>query len=149
MIKLNQSGFALVESMLATVILAVVVSAFLGAMISAQQAVTKTGSNLQAIFLADEGLEAVRGMRDLAPEALVAGTYGLQLVDSHWTLSESPDTQENFERTLVIEDLGSNRWRILVTVNWLDRGGQARSVALESRLSEWAAVIIPPPPPEI
>lgn len=150
MIKLlstNQAGFALIEVMLATVILGLVASAYVAAMVSAQQSLARSGDRMRAVFLVEEGLEAARSIRDLAPDQFVAGIFGLDASGSAWTLVETPDQTEMYTRSVSIVQAGPDRFETTVSVVWQTGSSPARLFSAVTLLSRWAEPIVPPPMP--
>lgn len=139
-------GFMLVEAMLATITFAVVGMACLGALVYAQQSHVRSGERARAAFFAQEGLEAVRSLRDANADTVVDGVYGLQLVGSTWVLTGSSDEQGIFTRTVTITTSGADRQTVTIEVEW-QRGGHAlQTYTLTSLLSHWTVPIEPPPP---
>ena len=65
------------EVMLASAIFVLLVTALVGAYLYGQEATVLAGNRAQAVMLAEEGLEAVRNMRDFTFTALADGAYGL------------------------------------------------------------------------
>lgn len=147
---LNQSlqprGFMLVEAMLATITFAIVGMALLGALMYAQQSHMRSGERTRAVFLAQEGMEVVRIIRNSDADLLVDGIYGLQLSGSSWTLVGSPEEIGIFTRTVTVTTSGADRQTVTVNVEWQQGGHSQQSYTLTSLLSHWAVPIELPPP---
>ena len=64
MLKMKNKAFTLIETLIAITLTTVVITAVTGLILSTLMANTRNMRTLQATFLAQEGLEAVRFMRD-------------------------------------------------------------------------------------
>lgn len=107
----------------------------------------------EAYLYAQEGLEAVRNMRDRSFFNLSDGDHGLALTSDGWSFIAAPESIDDFyERTITIEsvyrdtngniaDTGTfdpETKKILSSVTWEWRGVAERSVALETYLADWS-----------
>jgi type II secretory pathway pseudopilin PulG len=107
----NQKGVGLVEVIVGSAILSIVLFAFTSSLSLYSRASADATSRAQALYLAEEALEVVRGLRDAGwttniASVSVATDRGLAFdtVGSTWTIVSSPDTTEEFTRTLVLKD---------------------------------------------
>src|SRR5688500_8461076 len=90
--KLSENGFSPVEILLAATVFGFLVTALIGAVIYGRESTAGSGDRARAIFLADEGLQAVRNMRDSSYALLATdGTYYLSQTGSQWGLSAAWD----------------------------------------------------------
>jgi hypothetical protein len=118
-------------------------TSFLGALIYSQKTFAFSGMRNRAVFLAEEGLEATRNIRDAAFTNLVNGSYGLAIVLNQWTLGSAPDNTENtFYRTITISTIDSNTKNIVSSVLFTDNFGKSQTVSLSSYLTNWQAPMI-------
>lgn len=100
-------GFSLVEVLVAATILLVVVLSitrvFSGYVVSSRGSI----DSLKAAYLAEEGIEAVKIMRDTgwaSSTAYLAGTYRIAWNGSTWATTTSTMLIDNlFDRTILIE----------------------------------------------
>ncbi len=134
-------GFSLVEVILANSILILLVTALVGAWLYGQESTVLAGNRVQAAFFAEEGLEAVRNIRDSNFTEVSNGTYGLAISGNEWLLSGSSDTNGIFTREIEISSLDSDRKEIVSTVTWQQNAQRVGSVSVISRLSNWMQVI--------
>lgn len=138
------AGFGLVEAVVGVAVL----GAFLAGIIAVAQfslrLVASAGAELQAVSLLEEGVDAVRGLRDaswtsgIAPLALNAD-YWLRFSSVAWTLTSSPQPfiDGRFDRRIqvaqvlrdanddIVSSGGSidpNTKKITVSVSWFERG---------------------------
>ena len=133
-------GFSLVEALLAISLLSLLVTAFVGAILYGQGATATTGARGRATLLAEEGLEAVRNIRDASFASLVDGTYGLATASGVWTFSGASDTTGGFTRQITVASVNVNAKRITSTVTWSQSLQRTGSVVLDSYLENWMTV---------
>lgn len=141
---LKQNGFSTIEALLSSSILVLIVTAFMGAYIYGSESTTLAGQRDRAAFLAEEGLEASRNIRDENFSNLTNGTYGLTTTGNHWNLSGSSDTTDIFTRSITISTVDVNRKQIVSTVTWQQNPQRTGSVSLTSYLTNWKAGVSPP-----
>jgi hypothetical protein len=94
-----------------------------------------------ANFLTEEGMEAVRSIRDNSWSNLTSGSHGLILSGNHWVFQ---GTEENLGaklrkgiRKLIIEDVDSNRKKITSIVSWQFIENRPEELKLVSYLTNW------------
>jgi len=131
----------LIEVILAVALLAIFASS-LSVYLNNQLAyMTRGQSALEAIYLAQEGLEASRSIRDTGWENLATGTHGL-LYDGTWSFSDTQELIGIFTRTILVEDINENERSVISWVTW--PGTTAlRSIMLATNLSNWREIIEP------
>lgn len=140
-----QKGFSLIEVILATALFALFVAALVGMYLYGQESTMLAGNRVRASLLAEEGLEAVRNIRDEGSEgsfdALTAGTYGLATSSNQWVLSGSSDTTDIFTRSITITDVGADRKDITSTITWQQNPQRSGTLSLVTRLTDWLGTI--------
>jgi prepilin-type N-terminal cleavage/methylation domain-containing protein len=72
----SQDGFSLIEVLLAAVIFAFLVAGLIGAIIYGRSATASAGDRVRALQIADEGIQAVKNIRDASYANLVDSTGG-------------------------------------------------------------------------
>lgn len=142
---------SLVEMLVGSAILVTVFIAFTSALTLFSQSSEDATERAQALFQAQEAIEAVRGLRDeswsthIATQAIDT-QYGLEFDGSSWGIVSSPQTIDGFERSIEfssvyrdsnddIADSGTeddNARFVTVEVTW-DEG--ARSLDIETVLT--------------
>ncbi len=135
----SSSGFSLVEVILAAALFALLVTGSVGAYLYGQEATAQAGNRARAQFLAEEGLEAARNIRDENFANLTDGTYGLALDAHQLVLSGSSDLTDIFTRELTIRTVNDNEKLVAVTISWQQNPQRAGQVRLESHLTNWLA----------
>ena len=136
----NQCGFSVVEVLLAVTVFGMLSMAVIGAVVYGRSSTVGGGDRTRADYLAEEGLEAVRNIRNAAYSNLADGTYGLAQSGGSWTLSGSSDTNDIFTRSVTIAANGSDRKMITSNVQWDGAGGNG-SVSVVTQLTNWMAAV--------
>src|ERR1041384_6828468 len=96
--NVTQGGFSPVEVLLAATIFGMLVTAIVGAVIYGRNSTDGAGNRSRASLLAEEGLEAVRNIRDASYANLTDGTYGIAQSANQWALSGASDTSGIYTR---------------------------------------------------
>ncbi len=135
--KKSGAGFSMVEVILASSIFALIVVSFVGVFLYGQEATALAGKRSSAVFLAEEGLEAVKNIRDSGFAGLADGTYGLAVSGGQWNLSGSQDVNGIFTRQIAISTIDAKRKQIASTITWQQNRQRAGRVSMTSRLTNW------------
>ncbi len=135
------NGFSIIEVLLAVSLFGLMVAALTGIYFYGQEASALSGKRNRAVALAEEGMEAVRNLRDANYSSLTDGTYGLGKSGSAWTLVPSPDTTGIYSRSININSVDANHKEISSTVTWQQNVARAGSVTLTSKLDYWMRVV--------
>jgi len=133
-----KKGFSIVEVLLACTLLGMVVVAFAGAIIYGQESTAVSGGRSRAAFLAQEGIEAVKNIRDESFDNLVDGSYGLFVSNHQWVLSGNSDATDGFVRQINISTTDDNRKLITSTVTWQETAQRAGSIVITTELTNWS-----------
>jgi len=134
---MNSRGFSLVEVLLSVALFALVVTALAGGLIYGQQSTALAGARARAAALVDEGLEAVRNIRDANFSNLTDGTYGLTTTGNQWNLSGASDTTDIFTRQIVISTVDTKRKNVTATVSWQQNPQRTGQVQVVTYLTNW------------
>jgi len=154
----SEKGFTMVELIVSIFILAV---AILGSYYAFYQMVTTTAlvsSRLTAAYLAQEGMEVVRNIRDTnwlkgnawddqilcsfgceadyASVALVASTNRFLNIDSADFYSYSSGTPTKFKRRITVTSPGTDILDVAVQIQW-DERGSSYTFSAEEYLYNW------------
>jgi len=138
---INQAGFSLVEVILSTAVFVLLVTALVGAYLYGQEATMLAGNRARANMIAEEGLEAVRNIRDPAYANLTDGTYGLTTTGNQWNLSGSNDVSDIFTRQIIISSVDAKRKSVTANVTWQQNPQRTGSVSLVTYLTNWIRAI--------
>jgi len=132
-----QQGFSLVEVILSSAVFVLLVTALVGAYLYGQESTALAGNRARANMLAEEGLEAVRNIRDADFANLTDGTYGLATGSNQWDLSGLSDVTGIFTRQITISSIDSSRKQISCTVSWQQNSQRAGAVTAVSQMTNW------------
>ncbi len=132
-------GITLVESLLASALFAIIVTGLVTAFLYGQEATLVAGQRERATLLAQEGLEAVKNLRDESFANLTDGTYGLGISSNKFALQGSLDMKDIFTRQIQIGSNGADRKNVTSTVSWMATGQRTGSISLTTLLTNWAA----------
>lgn len=144
----SEKGISLISVLLATALLAVFVSAFVGSWFFGQESIRLAGQRERATFLAEEALEAVRNIRDDDFANLTNGIHGLNATTGEWQFSGTADTTDIFRREVVITEVDASRKDLITNITWQQNPQRSGLVTLTSRLTNWQRPtrVLPPPP---
>lgn len=160
MLLRNRRGSLLIDALLAVSIFGAIVAAFSSGIMQGQLGTVTGSDRIRAAYLADEGLQAVRWIRN-QENALGENTgydqiygyslgtnHGVKLVNGTWTIQTgSPTTVDTlYTRSIKFTAGSSENERIVQsTVSWTGAKG-ARSITLTSLLTNFQEDPPPPPP---
>lgn len=128
-------GFSLVEVLIASSIFLTVALALNAGLVVSLHSRESAYQSRQALFHAEEALEAVRNIRDASYSNLSNGTYGLVQSANIWNFSGLSDAQGVFTRATTITSPTSFAKKATSTVSWTTRGN-IKSVTVESYLTD-------------
>lgn len=135
-ISTHKKGSMMVEVLVAVAIITIAVLSATGVAQKSVSIARQSTHHLQAAVLLEEGAEAVRVMRDNAwtnISSLTAGTtYYPTFSGGTWTLSTTPNTVDNFTRTVVVSNVNrdSVSGDIVTSGGVLDTGTRLVTVTL-------------------
>lgn len=133
-------GFSLVEILLSVSLFSFVITALVGAFIYGQESTAISGTRSRAIFLAEEGLEASRNIRDKSFANLADGGHGLAISENNnRTFSGTSDATDIFTRQIAISAIDANRKQVISTVTWRQTPQRSGSISLTTYLTNWRA----------
>lgn len=135
----SSQGFSLLEVLLSIALFSLITVAFIGAILSSQQSTLTTGKRARAVFFAEEGLEAVRNIRDASFSNLTDGTFGVTTSSNTWVLSGESTQVDGFTRSVSIATIDSKSKYVTSTVLWQQDARRMGSISFVTLLSNWAA----------
>ena len=140
------SGFTLVEVLLASSLLIIVISGIVGAIFYGSESSIISSRRTQATQIAEQGLEAVRNIKDSdfqAFNSLADGTYGIHQNAGQWQLLlNNPDIQNNYTRTVTLSTVNANTKQVNINVDWQQNLQRTGMFNLVGRLTDWRDVSI-------
>lgn len=139
----SRQGFSLIEAILAVSVFALIVTGLIGALIYGQEGAALAGARARAIFLAEEGLEAARNIRDADFSNLSDGYHGLVVLSNEWIFSGIQDTTDIFNRQISISTVNTDTKQVISRVIWQQNPQRSGSVELLTYLTNWQKVAGP------
>jgi Tfp pilus assembly protein PilV len=133
----KKSGFSLVEVVLASSILFLMVSGLVGILIYSRESTAIAGSRTRAVYLAEEGLEAARDLRNADFNNLTDGIYGLDKSGGQWALAGAPDISGIYTRKITIAAISSTTKSVESQVSWLENQQRSGAVDLTAYFTNW------------
>ena len=134
MLPRTTRGFSLIELLVSAALILLMATLFIQATLAGEQGTVQAGVRVRAQFVAEEGLEATRSIRDGNFASLVNGTYGLSFGSGRWAFSGSSDTEDIFTRTVTITTIDATTKQASSTVSW-PQGNGTSTVSLTTYLS--------------
>jgi len=141
-LNINQSGFSVVEIIVASALFALIVTAFTGSLLYFNKSAIASGTQARAVFLAKEGLEVTRNIRDEDFSNLINGTYGLTVSGGQWIFSGTEDIVDIFTRQVEISTVDVNTKQINSTVSWGENSINSGNVSLITYLTYWRKIVV-------
>jgi prepilin-type N-terminal cleavage/methylation domain-containing protein len=136
-IKNYNSGFSLVELLVAISVFLIFITTTINIIVSVNRQLQNASNKERAAALSEEALEAVRNIRDENFNNLIDGTYGLSSLNSQWEFSGTSDTNDIFNRQIVISTINAYQKKVVSTVTWQDQISQNNSVTQSTYLTDW------------
>lgn len=109
----SKAGLTLVEVVIASAIILTAVLALLAVHNLYLRVAFSNASAVKGAYLLEEGLEAVRYLRDRSWDEYIATlstntSYGIVFVEEEWQATTTDTYIDNFERTIILEDVMRN-----------------------------------------
>lgn len=135
----SKRGQSLIEALAAIAVTMLVVTSLVGLGVGAIRSATVSRNRFLAVSYAQEGMEAIRSVRDRGYGELPSpgGPYKLAWSGSQWGWAAGTESLDPiFTRDFRVTSVGSGKLQITVEVKWTDRGG-VHTVSLDSYLTDW------------
>jgi prepilin-type N-terminal cleavage/methylation domain-containing protein len=136
-----EKGQSLIELLVALAVFTIIIfgSAFfiLDSLIAGRLSSELTVAN----FLAEEGLEVARSIRDNSWSDLIVGSHGLAISGGHWIFqgNEEDITSQlrSGRRTVLVESIDNDRKKVTSQIAWQFAEGRLEEIKLVSYLTNW------------
>lgn len=123
----RSSGQTIIEAVIAVAIISTIIVAVVSAVTLSLSTSTIAKNKSRANQFVQEGMEAVRSIKEISWTDLTAQngqTKGVKSVDGVWQFTEVTQdsiisTAPGFTRSIVIEDKGGEQVQVTVTVSWI------------------------------
>ncbi len=137
---LTNSGFSIIEILVSASIFSLISVSMIGAYIFLNDVGVYSGEKTRALFLAEEGIEAVRNIKDEHFSNLDDGTWGLYEHGGQWNLQDTSDMFGIYTRTIQISSIDDDTKKVESLVTWENKRSNLSSVYLETSFSDWSRI---------
>ena len=142
-----KKGQSLIELLIAMSVFVLAVSVITFLILDAYLADRAGRERMKATFLAREGIEATRSIRDNNWDSLTNGSYGLAISENNWIFQGSGEDISNQLREglrkIIVEEIDSDRKKITSQVTWRFTETRTQNVSLITYLTYWAKPLPP------
>jgi len=136
----NKKGFSLVEAIVAVAIFSIITTSIVATYINVSGYILSSGVETQAVFLAEEGLEATRNIRDNDFLSLDNGSHGISSSGDEWNFSGSSDTAGIYTRQISIVDASApDTKEVSSQIDWTYKG-ETKTLTLSREFSDWRKI---------
>lgn len=101
----------------------------------------QASQNSQAIFLTEEGLEAVRSIRDNNWNDLTSGSHGISISQNQWIFQgEEENISDKLPegvRKVIVESIGVDRKKVTSQVTWKIPPAKSTKIELVTYFTNW------------
>lgn len=133
----NRKGFSLVEIILATSVFGLSVMGLTGGLIYGQQSSLLASHRAQAVFLANEGIEASQNISAESFSNLSNGSFGLVVGNNIYTLSGNSDVWDIYKRQVIVSDIDANTKQVISSVSWAQSTFDEGQVSFTTYITNW------------
>ncbi|MDD4830914.1 MAG: prepilin-type N-terminal cleavage/methylation domain-containing protein [Candidatus Pacebacteria bacterium] len=141
----KEKGYSLIELMIAMGVLALSVSAITFLTLDSYISLRSGQEETRAVFLAQEGLEAARAIRDDNWDSISNGSHGLAFVSGKWQFfgeeENISDKLSGGTRKIEVEQIDEERKKITSSIFWDFSSSRPREVSLSTYFSNWRQTI--------
>jgi len=136
----KRRGQSMVEMIMAIGIMTVGITFSVSILMIVEKGSIESTSEMQAIFYAEEGVQAVISISDRSGTAVAVGTYGLsvQASPAEWILSGSSDTQNGMTRVVTVSTYDADTKKVDVLVTWKPAPNRTSTVDEQVLVTDWA-----------
>lgn len=134
--KKNIRGVTVIETVVSIAVFSLLAVAGYSIYTTSDRLIILADQKSTALFLAEEGIEAARSIRDGNFANLTTGTKGLLLSGNAWTFFGVQDTTNGYVRSLIISTVDTDTKSVASTVSWNYKNATS-SVTLTSSLTNW------------
>ena len=130
-------AFSLIEVILAIALFSLYSTSIIVFITHGEESILRVGQKAKASFLAEEGIEATRAIRNENFENLIDGSYGIDSVSGKWQLVSSPTQIDGFSREITISTVDNNTKKITSKISWSKRDGSSTFLEFLTQLTNW------------
>ena len=130
----------MVEIIMAIAIMTVGITFSVSILMIVEKGSIESTSEMQAVFYAEEGIQAVISISDRSGTAVAVGTYGLavQASPAEWILSGTSDTLNGMTRVVTVSTYDTDTKKVDVLVTWKPAPNRTATVDEQVLVTDWA-----------
>lgn len=134
----RREGQTLIEAIVTISIAVLIITGLVVLAVTAVRTATLSRNRSRAVQYAQEGIEAVRSVRDRSFSELPTsgGPYRLVWVGSEWQVVAGTESLGTYSRSFQVSQPVSGKLKINLGVSWTDSGGD-HTVDLLTYLTDW------------
>lgn len=136
---INKKASLSLELILSISLLGLVFASFSGGLFYSTQSTADSASQTKAVLLSEEGLEAVKSIKNRDFLSLEDGIFGLTKANNLWEFSGSNQSIENFSREIIVSTIDESTKKVVSRVKW-SQYGREKSVELNRIFSNWNTI---------
>jgi prepilin-type N-terminal cleavage/methylation domain-containing protein len=144
---IKKKGQTLIELMVAIGIFAIAIGSLAFFILESYGSGRLAREMTIANFLAEEGLEAARSIRDNSWDDLSLGSHGLAIFQNKWIFQGSQEDVSNQlkggVRRIIVENIGSDRKKVTSRVSWQFTPDRIQNISLVTYLTNWQKLTPP------
>ena len=139
----KELGQSIIELLIAMGVFVIGVSVIVFLILDVYVADRSGRERMVATFLAKEGLEAARAIRDNDWYDLSVGNHGIAVSGNNWVFQDTPEAKDISDqleggiREIIVEEIDSARRKVTSRVNWDFSPLRSTQVELVSYLTRW------------
>lgn len=135
--KFEKKGQSLVEAIVAIGITVLVILGLVVLAVGAVRSATLVRNRSLAVQYAQEGMEALRSVRDRNfAELPTSGVNRVVWTGSEWSTLAGTEVLDSFTRSFTSTQVSPGKLRVVMTVAWTDSAG-AHTIDLTTYLTNW------------
>jgi len=132
----KQKGFTIMEVVIAMGLFTMVASSIVIMVLGSHTATLRAEKSIEAVAIAQEGLEATKNLRDRSWANITTGAHGIDEVAGAWTFSGTSDSKDGYTRVVTISKSGDTA-SVDVDVDWEITSGVQNSITLSTKITNW------------
>jgi Tfp pilus assembly protein PilV len=134
-------GQSMVEILIAIGVMTIGITASISVLTIVEKGMLQTSLEMQAVFYAEEGVQAVISISDRSSTDVALGTYGLAIQQTspvEWILSGTSDTMNGMTRVVTVTAYDTDTKKVDVTVTWHPAPNRTATVKEQVLITDWA-----------
>jgi hypothetical protein len=140
MVIKKRRGQSMIEIVIAIAIMTVGITFSVSILMIVEKGSIESSLEMQAIFYAEEGIQAVISVSDRSGTAVAVGTHGLAIQASpvEWIFSGTSDTLNGMTRVVTVSAYDTDTKKVDVLVTWHPAPNRTATVDEQVLVTDWA-----------